>query len=207
MSLHLSLRRFLSADRSPCQHASRHSSPSTGSPWGGFPGFVGTMECSDHCFPSRSLGVASLRGTYLSTRCFALSTAGCVPPPESWELLCGIPHPLVLLIGVAVPLKFLGNPSARTPRSETPPGPAHRLYVSWLLLTMRPNGPAIGLGISRLSDAACALPVYASQVRIAPHPRKTRFRRSPTLPGGVGYPPGSNSRFHFFAWHLLSGLS
>jgi len=100
--------------------------------------------------PARS-AFASLRGTYLSTRCFALSTAGCVPPPESWELLCGIPHPLVLLIGVAVPLKFLGNPDARTPRSETPPGPAHRLYVSWLLLTVRPNRPAIGLGISRLS--------------------------------------------------------
>ncbi len=156
--------------------------------------------------PARS-AFASLRGTYLSTRCFALSTAGCVPPPESWELLCGIPHPLVLLIGVAVPLKFLGNPDARTPRSETPPGPAHRLYASWLLLTMRPNRSAIGLGISRLSDAAYALPVYASKERVAPHRRKTRFRRSPTLPGGLGYPLGSDSRFHFFALHLLSGLS
>lgn len=69
-----------------------------------------------------------------------------LPPPETWEFVCGIPHPLDLLIGVAVPLKFLGNPSARTPRSQTPPSPAHRLYVGWLLLTLRPTRPAFGFG-------------------------------------------------------------
>ncbi len=49
--------------------------------------------------------------------------------------------------------------------------------------------------LSRLNDTASALAVYASQSRIAPDPRKTRFRLLARLCRAGLNPQGSNERF------------
>ncbi len=164
------------------------------------------MERSDHCYASRSLGIASLRGTFLSTRCFAARGVGYVPHAQIQELWCGIPHPLVLLEGRSSASQVPREPSCAPALLSDPAEACSKAVHEQGAADRTSTRAALGLSISRLDDTAFTLPVYASQRRVAPSPRKTRFWRSPTLPGGVGYPLGSDSRFPVSRYLLSSSL-
>ena len=111
------------------------------------------------------------------------------------ELLCGIPHPLALLEGRSSASQVPREPSYAPALFLDPAEPCSQAVHEQSAADRIPTRAALGLSISRLNNTALALPVYASQRRVAPSSRKTRFWRSPTLPGGVGYPLGSGTRF------------
>jgi hypothetical protein len=118
-----------------------------------------------------------------------------VHPTRRSGVVCGIPHPLVLLEGRSSASQVPREPSCAPALLSDPAEACSQAVHEQGTADRIPTRAAPGLSISRLDDTALTLPVYASQRRVAPSPRKTRFWRSPTLPGGAGYPLGSDSRF------------
>jgi len=96
-----------------------------------------------------------------------------------------------------VPPRFLGNPAVRMPYSQTPPGPARfsRLRTVQARSPTHLTGRTPGFISFEAQSHGLRTPCLRFASGVAPSSRKTRFRRSPTLSGGVGYPPGSTKGF------------
>ncbi len=95
------------------------------------------------------------------------------------------------------PPRFLKNPTMNVPCSSTPAGPLRSTNCRASMLPsakLTASAPARTV-ISGLNHTARSLAVYASQGGL-PH-RYARLASGgwPALPGGVGYPLGSNERF------------
>ena len=103
---------------------------------------------------------------------------------------------------------FWANPGVCMPWADTPGEPRHQAYKAPRLLpSARPKTSAPRLSLSRLVTTAYTLAVYASQRRVTPTPRKTRFRWGAS-PCRVGFgPTGSATKgFRFCLLHIPSSL-
>jgi hypothetical protein len=94
-------------------------------------------------------------------------------------------------------LRFLGNPRVCSPCSRTPAGsPPPGRYGGGTRPTrsLTPWAPAI-ISISGLNSTAFTLAVYASQPGSPQSTQDSLPVVGQTLPGGIGYPQGSDERF------------
>lgn len=110
--------------------------------------------------------------------------------------------------GLRVLPGFWANPGVCMPWADTPGEPRHQAYKAPRLLpSARPKTSAPRLSLSRLVTTAYTLAVYASQRRVTPTPRKTRFRWGAS-PCRVGFgPTGSATKgFRFCLLHMPSSL-
>ena len=106
-------------------------------------------------------------------------------------------YPIRIQVETTGPPTFLGNPLVPVPCSTTPAGSTRQA------LTTRRRGPRIvprrglprAMYLSRLNHTASALAVYASQDGLLRHHARLASGCRPALPGGFGYPQGSNERF------------
>ena len=89
----------------------------------------------------------------------------------------GSPQDRIVASETARSPKFLQDPSARSPCSQTPVGLACQAIStrSYCLVSLNSLG-SHGYGLSGLNHTAFALAVYASRGAVARTPRKTRFR-------------------------------
>ncbi len=98
--------------------------------------------------------------------------------------------------------RFLGNPRDHCPCSSTPVGPAKfcgtKCNATDAALEHVHNEGSWRLSFSGLNRTAFDLAVYASQGK-SPNPTQdSLLAAGPALPGGIGYPQGSNERFPSF---------
>jgi hypothetical protein len=174
--------------------ASRHPLPSAGSPGAGSPASTvlwGAMTAAT--YPNCSVSLASrYRTGVLWLRSLRARDAG----PEGLDIPSW-----------AVPTSWLVRGRQRLPGSWGTPCACAVLLHPARASTLH-AAPQRGDAALRYCDATgprianfeaelygSHTPYLRLTARVAPEPRKTRFRRSPTLPGGIGYPLGSNERF------------
>ena len=183
--------------------ATRHSLPSPGFPRFQFPGFLGTMECSDVLRPSPrtrlpSPGDTMRRDLSFRSQRSSRSTAG-------QGFVSRSPVPAGFAWRRSGPPRFLGNPGAPLPCSPTPAGPTRQaIPTSSARPPQRPRRRLPRLfDLTRLDSTALELAVYASCGRL-PGPHATLASGWwPTLPGGIGYPQGSMKGFGVVSLHCF----
>ena len=89
-----------------------------------------------------------------------------------------------------------GEPYANMPCSPTPTGPPHQAVRCFGVAFRAMDGVGSrDQAISGLHHTACSLPVYASQYRSPGTTQHSVPAAGQALPGGTGYPLGSNDRF------------
>ena len=99
----------------------RHPLPSPGSLRVRFSWFLGTMRCSDALRPFRRAWLPSL-GDTCPCACLRLSHTAR-RRPGAWSFRVWQLHASFSGRETTGPLRFLGNPGVRVPRSRTPVGP------------------------------------------------------------------------------------
>ena len=181
----------------------RHPLSSAGSPRRGFPCFNGTMGCSE------SLPPIPLRFVAFAWRYHDCEAAIRVRPDgrsrrstsrgrRAWGfLLRRLPLPAMVVETTGIP-RFLGNPGVDVPCSSTPAGPVGQAIFSPTDAAFRRHnvvGSRNAKILSRLNHTAHPLAVYASQPGLLPDHARLASGCWPALPGGIGYPLGSNARF------------
>jgi hypothetical protein len=169
--------------------------PSAGSSRVEFPGFHGTTKGSDPCRPVSPDSWA--RPAIPSVRRDVRSPQAPTRPGRPGVFGFGNSASRKETREGSRSLRFLGNPGVCPPCSRTPAGPAHQARTACR------RGPSArsdgGLAarnlISGLQSTASTLTVYASPAR-SPGPTQDSFLAAgQALPGGIGYPQGSDERF------------
>jgi hypothetical protein len=137
--------------------------PSTGSPWGGFPAFVGTMSSSDFLrfFPPRSVSFA---GRHLA--CALSSSLPCARTQlaRAWALFRE--PPLFPLTRKALDLPGSWGTSACVPRSRTPVEPQRQVFLGASVLpsaTMTASASTTRISRGSIPRPACSLSTLRSQ--------------------------------------------
>ena len=118
---------------------------------------------------------------------------------RAWGLICRLPLPAMVVETTGIP-RFLGNPGVDVPCSSTPAGPVGQAIFSPTGAAFRSQyvvGSRDDKFLSGLNDTAHPLAVYASQPGSLPDHARLASGCWPALPGGIGYPLGSDARFSF----------
>jgi hypothetical protein len=173
----------------------RHPLPSTGSRRGRFPGFGGTMGCSESLRtvttglrvvrPPLPRGRACLRVSAQARRRPGARGVGVRPPPGRFSG------------GVAGRPKFLGNPGVPRPCSRTPAGPeppGHEVVRRGPRHAKTEGYPRVSQSRGSIAGRGHSL----STLRGVGCPAATQDSlpaAGQALPGGIGYPQGSYERF------------
>jgi hypothetical protein len=110
-------------------------------------------------------------------------------------------------VGDCRPPRFLGAPDESSPGSATPVGPlAEAVGASGAAPSGTRTKAPDERKLSRL-DGRRSFWLSTLRGRDRSSPRKTRFRLSATLPGGIDYPQGPNRRFPRYSRYILSSFS
>ncbi len=111
----------------------------------------------------------------------------------------GVVHRVLLTVlesGSAWASQVPEEPPVSMPSSSTPVGPPRQaIAASWYCLPHLRKRRLPRLQLSRLNHTACALAAYASSPGSPLDDARLASGCRPALPGGGGYPPGSNTRF------------
>lgn len=174
----------------------RHPPSLHGVPRDGSPASSVLLRCYDALSPSCRASFPSLGST-------ANASANSLPQPA--DALCWGPGPLISRSPAGIRSRrsqgsprFLGKPSCVHALGGDPGGPSTPGLFSAKDVAFRSShdvgSPTCSL--SRLVTTACTLAVYASQRRVTPPPRKTRFRWGAS-PCRVGFGPTGSATKSF----------
>ena len=173
-----------------------------GVPWGGFPRFLGTMECSDSWppFPPRFVSFA-----WRYRACARPSLPGTASAPLP-GLGCSTGCPSRFFRTETIrPPRFLRSPPVCMPRSPTPASSSRPAFCG---VSMRPSVKLTTSALAGIiSRGSITRPAHSlCPLRSADHSATTQHSvpaGGQPLPGGTGYPLGSTERFPRSRLHLF----
>jgi hypothetical protein len=175
--------------------ATRHSLPSTGFPRYQFPCFLGTMECSDILRPSNRARLPSPGNTMRCGLCFR--SVQSRSPDRGPGVHDRSPLPVLIRMEAFRTSQVPGEPSCSYAVFSDPGGTdASGVWTSSVLPPLcpqrrLPRQPFFRGSIARPWNSLCTL----REVDCSAMHATLASGRWPALPGGIGYPQGSNERF------------